>query len=94
MTSIYHRYFEAIEGVTDKVECTVDANGKKCGISLNSMKASNLQEHLKDVHTEFYATIQLSPKSNRPSNQMSLTNFVVATPGKSSGRCTFYKCTT
>jgi hypothetical protein len=31
MTSIYRQYFEATEGVTDKVKCAVEVDGKKCG---------------------------------------------------------------
>jgi len=85
MTSIYRQYFEAIEGVTDKVKCAVMVDGKKCGAQISSKKPSNLQDHLKAVHKEFYTTIQASPKPNRQSNQSSLSKFVVATPGKSSG---------
>jgi hypothetical protein len=85
MTSIYRQHFEAIEGVTDKVKCAVENNGKKCGKQVDSKKASNLQFHLKEHHAEFYATIQASPKPTRQPNQSSLDNFAVATPGKSSG---------
>jgi hypothetical protein len=84
-SSIYRQYFEAIEGVTDKLKCTVDVGGKKCGQSIASKKSSTLQQHLQVSHKDFYATIQASPKPIRQSNQPTLEGFAVATPGKNSG---------
>lgn len=83
--STYRQYFELVEGKTGKVKCTVEVNGKKCGTELKADKACNLQDHLKDVHKVFYATIQASPKPVLQPNQLSLDSFAVATPGKSSG---------
>ena len=82
--SIYRQYFEPIQGVTEKVACNILVKGIKCGAKIKSKKASNLQAHVHDVHNELYQTIQASPKAAIPSNQSTLDNFAVSTPGKSS----------
>lgn len=85
MSSVYRQYFEAIEGVTNKVKCTIDVKDKKCGTTFNPKKASNLQDHLKIVHKDFYATIQASLKQIRQPNQQTLDSFGVVTLNKPTG---------
>ena len=83
--SIYRDYFISIIGLSDKVQCKVEENGKECGEKISSKKASNLQEHLQNKHSELYATIRTSHKPTPQRNQMTLTNFTVAKSGKHSG---------
>jgi hypothetical protein len=89
MTSIYRRYYKPIQGVMDKLKCDVDVkkdgNVLKCGEYISSQKASVLQTHLENKHSELYATIRASPKAIRDKNQTSLEGFGVATPSKVTG---------
>jgi hypothetical protein len=63
----------------------VEEDGKKCGESVSSARSWYLQAHLQNAHKELYAKIQASLKLTDSLNQLSLTGFEFATPGKSSG---------
>jgi hypothetical protein len=70
--STYRQYFVAVEGKSETVRCSIV--GCKLSEDISCKKASNLQDHLKRHHNEFYVSIQASPKAVRSKDQSSIND--------------------